>query len=60
MSKEQKSNSHEFVKDLCKGLSDDELQEAEQRLQEYILLVKGICDRYEMEGKELPAFDDSE
>lgn len=46
-----------FIRDLCKGKTEEELQEAEQNFQDYLLLVKGICDRLEREGKEVRSFD---
>jgi len=39
-----------FIRELCKGKSEDELQEAEENFRAYLLLVKRICERLEQEG----------
>ncbi|MCF8247563.1 MAG: hypothetical protein K9J37_21245 [Saprospiraceae bacterium] len=46
-----------FLRDLCNGKTEEELLEVEQNFQDYLLVVKEICDRYEREGKEFPNFD---
>ena len=56
--KKKESKTNKFIRDLCNGKSEAEILEAEQNFQDYLLVVKEICDRYEREGKELPSFDD--
>lgn len=47
-----------FIRDVCKGKSEEELKEAEQNFQDYLLVVKEICERLEREGITIPSFDD--
>ncbi|MBV6473415.1 MAG: hypothetical protein JPMHGGIA_01697 [Saprospiraceae bacterium] len=48
----------QFIRDLCKGKTEDELLEAEQNFREFLLVIKEIADRLEAEGKTLADFDD--
>lgn len=48
----------EFIREVCKGRSKAELQEAEHNFREYLLVLKEICDRLERKGKTLTDFDD--
>ena len=58
MSKGNKeSKISQYIRDLCKGKTEEELVEAEDTFREYLLIVKEICDRMEREGKELVDFD---
>lgn len=54
----KQSKLSKFIRDLCNGKTEEELLEAEQNFQDYLLVVKDICDRYEREGKDFPSFDD--
>lgn len=47
-----------FIRDLCRGRSEEELKEAEQNFRDYLLVVKEICDRLEREGITIQSFDD--
>ena len=47
-----------FIRELCKGKTEDELLEAEQNFREFLLVIKEIADRLEAEGKTLADFDD--
>jgi len=49
-----------YIRDLCKGRTEEELLEAEETFSEYLLIVKEISDRMEHEGKELVDFDEVE
>lgn len=58
MSNDTKSSKiSQFVRELCKGKSEAELQEAEQNFSDYLLLIKEMCDRLEREGISIPSFD---
>lgn len=52
------SKTLQFVRDLCKGKTEEEILEAEQNFKDYLLVVKEICDRLETEGKSISSFDD--
>ncbi len=47
------SKIFQFVSALCKGRTDEQLAEAEERLQGLLLVIKGICDRLTDEEKPL-------
>ena len=47
----------QFIRELCKGKSEEELLEAEENFRNYLLVVKEICDRLEREGRDHPSFD---
>jgi hypothetical protein len=53
------SKTNQFIRDLCKGKTEEEIQEAEENFREYLLVVKEICDRLEREGKDIPSFDEN-
>lgn len=48
----------QFIRDLCREKTEDELLEAEQNFREFLLVIKEIADRLEAEGKTLADFDD--
>jgi hypothetical protein len=48
----------QFIRDLCKGKTEEELLEAEENFREYLLVVKEMCDRIELEGKDYSVFDE--
>lgn len=48
----------QFIRDLCKGKTEYELMETEQNFREFLLVIKEIADRLEVEGKTLADFDD--
>jgi hypothetical protein len=41
-----------FIRELCKHKKENEIQSAEENFRELLLVIKGICDRLEDEGKE--------
>ncbi|MBK8954981.1 MAG: hypothetical protein KBF37_06145 [Saprospiraceae bacterium] len=49
-----------FIRDVCKGRTEEELQLAEENFKAYLLLVKEICNRMEVEGKEPIDFNKSD
>lgn len=51
------SKLNQFVRGLCEGKTEEEIQEAVENFEEYLLVVKGICDRLESEGKSVLGFD---
>lgn len=51
------SKISQFVRELCKGKTEEELKEAEQNFSDYLLLIKEMCDRLEREGISIPSFD---
>ena len=54
------SKVNAFIKDLMPGRSETEVQEAEEYFQEYLLVVRGIAERLEREGKEAPVFEEDD
>jgi hypothetical protein len=48
----------QFIRDMCKHRTEQEILEAEYNFREYMLVVKDICDRLVAEGKSLSDFDD--
>jgi hypothetical protein len=51
-------NTIQFIRELCKEKTEDELLEIEQNFREFLLVIKEISDRLEIEGKDLSDFDD--
>ena len=51
-------NTIQFIRELCKEKTEDELLEVEQNFRELLLVIKEISDRLEIEGKDLSDFDD--
>lgn len=49
----------QFIREICKGRTEEELQEAEQNFREYLMVVKEICDRIGKNGNEDSDFDES-
>ncbi len=47
-----------FIRNVCKGKTEEELIEAEQNFIEDLMVVKGISDRLAREGKSLNTFDE--
>ena len=41
-----------FIREICKGRTEEELQEAERNFREYLIVVKEICDRKERNESE--------
>ena len=41
----------QFIRELCKGKTEEELLEAEQNFREFLLVIKEISDGLEVEGK---------
>ncbi len=58
INKNNKSEISGFIKNLCQGASEEKLQEAEQNFIDYLIVVKRISDRLEVEGKEIINFDE--
>ena len=54
--KKEKSVS-QFIINLCKGKTKVELEEAEQNFLDYLIVVKQIADRLELEGNKGGGFD---
>ena len=46
-----------FIREICKGKTDEEFLEAEENFREYLFVIKGICDRLE-EDENLLGFDE--
>ncbi|MBK6545743.1 MAG: hypothetical protein IPG12_10800 [Saprospiraceae bacterium] len=53
-----KAEISQFIRNLCQGATEIELQEAEQNFMDYLMVVKRISDRLEAEGKEIIDFDE--
>ena len=47
-----------FIRELSKEKKEDEVLETEQNFGEFLLVIKEIADRLEVEGKTLEDFDD--
>lgn len=54
--KKEKSVS-QFIINLCKGKTEVELKEAEQNFLDYLIVVKQIADRLELESNKGESFD---
>ncbi|MBK8245089.1 MAG: hypothetical protein IPK88_16805 [Saprospiraceae bacterium] len=54
--KKEKSVS-QFISNLCKGKTKVELEEAEQNFLDYLIVVKQIADRLELESNGGRGFD---
>lgn len=54
----EQTKTSQFVRELCKDKTEEELLEAEQYFRDYLLVVKEICDRLERDGINIPSFDD--
>ncbi|HRG33563.1 MAG TPA: hypothetical protein PLN76_09815 [Saprospiraceae bacterium] len=52
-------NTIQFIRELSKDKTEDEVLETEQNFREFLLVIKEIADRLEVEGKTLADFDDS-
>jgi hypothetical protein len=52
-----KAEISQFIRNLCPGATEAELQEAEQNFMEYLMVVKRIAYRIEAEGLEVIDFD---
>lgn len=51
-------NAIQFIHELCKEKTEDEVFETEQNFREFLLVIKEIADRLEIEGKTISDFDD--
>lgn len=47
----------QFIRELCKGKTEDELVEAEDNFVGFLFAIKEIADRLELEGKTLSDFE---
>lgn len=56
--KQKESKISLFIKEVCKGKTEEELLEAEENFRRLLLVIKRICDRLEREGKSVSDFDD--
>lgn len=54
------SATERFVRDLMPYNTEEEIAVAIENFQEYLLLVKEMCDRLEEEGISIPKFADEE
>ncbi|HZV69845.1 MAG TPA: hypothetical protein VFG10_09880 [Saprospiraceae bacterium] len=43
--KHEKIEQIKFIREICKGKKEEELLEAEENFREYLLVIKGMCDR---------------
>jgi len=57
--KNEKIKPIKFIRDICNGRTEEELNEAEQNFREYLLVVKEICDRIERDENRTSDFDES-
>jgi signal transduction histidine kinase len=57
--KPNQSKAEAFIRDLCKGKSEEEIREANETFRRYIALVKRICERLEREELERENLDSS-
>lgn len=48
----------QFIRNLCKGQTEEELLEAEENFREYLMVIKEMCDRKELEKNGDTLFDD--
>jgi hypothetical protein len=55
--KQNPSKAHDFIRELCKGKTEQEIQDAEETFKRYIALVKRICERLEREEREQSQLD---
>ncbi|MFI5405270.1 MAG: hypothetical protein ACHQ1D_02020 [Nitrososphaerales archaeon] len=46
-----------FIREICKGKTEEELLEAEENFRDYLLVIKGMCDRLE-DNVNLSGFDE--
>ncbi|MFZ1297239.1 MAG: hypothetical protein WAT16_04285 [Saprospiraceae bacterium] len=51
-------NTIQFIRELCLDKTEDELLDLEQNFRGFLLVIKEIADRLEVEGKTLEDFDD--
>lgn len=59
MNKDAKpSKIFQFVSELCKGKTEEQLIEAEQNFMDYLLVIKEMCNRLERESQGLSDLDD--
>ena len=54
----EKIKSIKFIREICKGKTEEELLEAEETFRDYLLVIKEMCDRKESEKKDAVGFDD--
>jgi len=47
-----------FIREICKGKTEAELLEAEENFREYLWVIKGMCDRLEVEKYSQLGFDE--
>jgi isochorismate synthase EntC len=47
----------QFIRELCKEKTQDDLLETEKNFREFLLVIKEIADRLEVEDKTLEDFD---
>jgi transcription initiation factor TFIIIB Brf1 subunit/transcription initiation factor TFIIB len=45
----ENGNQIPFIRELCKHKSEDEIRAAEENFRKYLLLIKRICERLELE-----------
>jgi hypothetical protein len=58
MSKSQSPKHIQFIRELCKGKSENEILEAEANFRQYLLVIKKICKRLRRERRAGKAFDE--
>lgn len=55
--KNEKIEPIKFIREICKGKTEEELLEAEENFREYLLVIKGMCDRLE-DNENFSGFDE--
>jgi hypothetical protein len=45
--KNEENKPINFIREICKGKTDEELLEAEENFREFLLVIKGMADRLE-------------
>lgn len=48
----------QFVRELCKGKSEEEILEAEQNLRDFVSLINDIGNRIDKENEDFSGFDE--
>ena len=56
--KHEELKPSKFIREICKGKTEEELLNAEENFREYLLVIKGMCDRIDNEEKRDSDFDD--
>lgn len=49
--KYEKIKPIKFIREICKGKTEEEILDAEENFREYLLVIKEMCDRMEDDKK---------